>query len=553
MLTKSTDSLWNRIIVNNKRRLWLWLFSIVLMLTRLFSISSSLVIIVLAIIAALEGYSYLFFKKRVDMFHSTPIPMNKRFWAIYVNGAVVGVISLAMYYILVLLFPDLGSNLPPGEIRIFLNLGMDVLMFLAAYSLSVLAVMLTGNGIMAALLSAMFIAYADAILFVVSTCRSQFYRAYTVVYNKALSGFSVFHIYGYANKLLRDSYTPIDSIVKSVIVAMLKECIWIIPAIWLSVINYRKRPAEAAGNSLAFYSARILIKLMVIIPVALLTGCVVFGSTSSSTAIAISSMILAAVVTSVLAEFVFELNLKSAFKHWGTVFVAFLPIITVFLLYRFDAFRYDSYVPKVEKVESCAVMIDSAAYYTNCINFNTDARDFKGGYIDPYVYARDNMYIIDTEAVIALANKSLHTDVAMMDTPVDMDVLYRLNNGKVRSRHIKVDFGDTTNDDYLNRIIGPAYYKMGIWQAMTMDAAEDRIESVTYVTSSGDMKLENSYANMLIGMWREDMSLYDYDRVRYDVETGHITITFDNWCSWNLPVYGCFDNVNEFMYVILDK
>jgi|GEM_PF-1002116 len=194
------------------------------------------------------------------------------------------------------------------------------------------------------------------------------------------------------------------------------------------------------------------------------------------------------------------------------------------------------------------VVLNQNECYTEVINIDSTGQDYSSMYKSPAVYAKNNMKLTDAEAIVELAKKSVITGKDNMESPLALSVYYRLKSGRNVSRTVWVDVNDESNDSYLNRIVGPAYYKEGIWQAMSMNVPKQfEVTGVAYVNSLEDKKLNITDAERIIYLWREDMSAYDYNRVRYDNEQGYITITMSNWTTWSLPVYSCFTRINNYL------
>jgi len=264
----------------------------------------------------------------------------------------------------------------------------------------------------------------------------------------------------------------------------------------------------------------------------------------------IGSMVLGTVVVSLLTEIAFNFELKSAFKHWGTIIISLVFVLSFFSFYKFDILRFDKYIPKADELASYAVINSNESYYTDSINFDADVRDYFNGSYTPNAYAKENMFLTDSEAIIELAKKSqvILEENRIYDENIRcLEVLYRTKSGNTHARYVWVDISDDTNDFYLNRIVGPAYYKQGVWQAMTMDVPTTRVSEVKFIGTLGDVKLKKSEVEHIVSLWKADMDKYDYSRVRYDKEYGYITICFDNNYSWNLPVYECFSTLMDYL------
>ena len=121
----SRNSFWDRSRENHKRRIWVWIVSVfvqlvayigfvTIYLTRIrrwntegayrtaeafksamceatqdalgFSNYEGWIVIALAVIIGMQGFAYLYDRRKVDMYHSVPVSRKKRFAVIYVNG-----------------------------------------------------------------------------------------------------------------------------------------------------------------------------------------------------------------------------------------------------------------------------------------------------------------------------------------------------------------------------------------------------------------------------------------------------------------------------------
>ena len=144
---------------------------------------------------------------------------------------------------------------------------------------------------------------------------------------------------------------------------------------------------------------------------------------------------------------------------------------------------------------------------------------------------------------MALAKKSLKTDSSKMKSPLPLQIYWRLNDHTSRARLIWVDMDSSENRIYLNRIMGPAYYKAGIWQGFSYDAPRDAsIYSIEYhnLVKGGYTSLKSDRIGTpgIVRKWRKAMVMYDYDHVRYDEVIGEIIVYFDDgFYRWVLPVY----------------
>lgn len=581
------NSFWTKYKINNKRRLWVWalnLFALIglypgiltVYFTRIASYYKNgnyknlaaykealrvavvdgfsrsgicYLIFALAVVIALQGFSYLFSRRKVDMYHSVPVSMKSRFTTIYINGIAIFVIPLLISYLIcAVLIGTKGIFTAELIVRILFKLLIDILFFMAVYNITILIVMITGNLFMATVLSLFFSYYVDIWISIISDYRGTFYKTLTTIFDEEKSGISPDKIYqflSYRNGL--NSVYQSGTVSVEMLIALAKLLPWIIIPFILAYSSYKRRPAEMAGNSMAFYSSRLLVKLLVSVPMGLTAGYWVYSMSENSVPMMVAGIVIGATVSAMLAEIAFNMDFKACVKQWGIIIVALLICLGYFGVHYFDVFGYDKYIPNKDEVASFAIMNSGEMYYSDAFDFEADRSDYQSYYIEPEHYVKDTMFLKDTEAILELAKKS-------MDILDDDDteytyfyIYYRLTNGKTCSRMIRVNLDDESNDQYLNRLIGPAFYKEGMWQALSVDAPLDRVLYADMNTMLGQERLKTNDVNHIIELWREDMSKYDYNLVRYQRETGYISITFDNYCTWSLPVYECFDGVNTYL------
>ena len=190
---------------NNKRRIWLWcvsVFGFVLLLPmatamlisrtiqnseylfdsfgevagrqmlqeRLFEqakgmlgtsgVAMWVLIAALAVASAIQGYAYLFNRKKIDFYMGMPVKRRKRFLVIWLNGILVYLLP----YLIGLLISSLillSQGAMNGEVlkEIVMAYGLYFGYYLGIYHLTILAVMLTGHVMINCLGVAVFFLY----------------------------------------------------------------------------------------------------------------------------------------------------------------------------------------------------------------------------------------------------------------------------------------------------------------------------------------------------------------------------------------------------------
>lgn len=573
------NSFWASLWINSRRRVWVWalsVFSMIMVLPGILTVQftridsynvagsyysrnlyiqdlmrgvldtfrtyPAIVTILLAIVIGIQGFSYLFSKRKIDMYLSIPVSNKRRFATIYFNGIFIYLCSLLLASLVVfIMIVAKGIANSFVFIRMGLSLAILILLFGAVYNITVLAVSLTGNLFMATVLDGAIIVYPVLCVDAINSYMSMFFNTRCTMYTGEVEDYSLITLCGSALTKITEYYAGWDGTWPILLKTLIGVLLWLVIAFALAYSNYNRRPAEAAGKSVVFYSTRMLIKIFVTVPLALLVGQWTYYLADQSVPLMVVSLILSTVVLGILIEISFNMDFMAALRHWGSLLATLIIVMCIFVIFKWDIFRYDAYIPDIEDVSSVAVINSYESYYTNAYDFDANEEDYSSRYIDAYRYAKDHMFIPDIDAVLTLARKSQEVAREDMKSALPLDIYYRLASGGNRSRTIWVDLDDPDNDVLLNRIVGPAHYKEGIWQAMTTDIPSDlEVNDLIFYYNDSSIRLSTSEADSILKLWRQDMAAYDFDRVHDDIELGYIDMTFDTYESWNLPVYECY-------------
>ncbi len=497
---------------------------------------------VFAVCIASYWFAYLHSEKRTDFYHSLPVSAIVRFRTFYTGCLLVYACGLALSIPLSLAF---GVPLDSFDVRLFARLCMaaalTVFFFLTVMNITIYAFCLSGNIIIGLLIDAVLLFYIDLWERVIDLmCDFATHSAFFATRRPSVSLIDIYMETIYPTVRSDVSLGVSASAFGS---AVVKLFIWFAVTYMMCRSRYLKRPAESSRSLIAFYSSHLLIKLMIVVPVALMMGNSTYDSFYAyRDVMQIVSMIVTAVVVSMFLEAVFSRSIRTALKSWGTIIVSLIVIFTAFGVIRGVEKKYNSYVPKYDDLESYAVFCPLDSYYYG-FNLKYDEDGHVYDYIDASEYVKEHMILPDEKAILTLAAKSQQTDYHEMSSPLPLQVYYRLNKGAPRSRMIWIDMDDDENRGMLNRIVGPAYYKSGVWQAFDYDVPDEAdVSSVDFHDLRADiythMGQGQGTAEQILETWREDMVRYDYDHIRYDEVAAEIEVHFDGGLyMWVLPVY----------------
>lgn len=520
-----------------------------------FKEQAPLVVLVLAAIIGAQGFAYLYSRKKVDMYHSVPVSSKSRFTVVYINGIIIYLVSYLISVILALGLAGINGAIN-GRVLIECGLAfvLNFLYFLVIYNTVILAVMLAGNIIIAGGIAIVLLGIDWIVELMLDGMKGYFFNTADGRFSDTRVNFCV--LYDYINKVyFWKTEIRLPAIINEVLPFYLKCLMFSVLFGILAYLFYRKRPAEAAGKAIAFP----LIKPVIKISVAFTGGIIVcsflydsiFGHVGSAepgiggAVLLCVSAGLAALLCSVCLEAVYEFDVRAAVKHIASTCVSVVIAMAVFCIYYFDVFGYDSYVPEPDKVESAAVHFFYAESY-----FKIDGSNGSSSYISEIDYLKDNMFLTDIDAICTLIEKGRDTDwdLESMEDGRYIYVLFRLKSGKEVSRRYVVDFADSSNEELFDRILGTKEFREGYYQIFKAeDMIQDNIWQVSY--SNGTMDTELSVeASKLREAWMKDMEQFDFSLARNSRQCGYVDFSVTNTTrEWRLPVYENFKNTIAYL------
>ena len=106
----------------------------------------SIVVCMAAFLCGLSGYAYLHSKVQIDLYHSLPVSRARFFWARYVSGVMQFCIPFVLN-VMICTGIAAGRKVVTAEtvLAIISFIGIQMTIFVLAYSVAVIAAGLTGN------------------------------------------------------------------------------------------------------------------------------------------------------------------------------------------------------------------------------------------------------------------------------------------------------------------------------------------------------------------------------------------------------------------------
>ena len=573
----SKNSFWDNYRENHKRRIWVWIISVVgqlmayvgiltVYLSRIrqwyvqgnmyltyedyhdamcrataealgFQDRFLVTVIGLAFIIGVQGFSYLHDRRKVDLYHSVPVDKNRRFLTVYLNGIMIYLTS-ALVSILVGVGVAAAQDAVNSQTLATIGIALiwNLLFFLTIYHTVILAVMLTGNRLIAICMAGIFILY-EIILYGLNENMKNIYfdtySTYFVGHAPKLSAVDDFFMNTFELQRERD----IQIVVGRVFPYYGKWLILAVVILAFSWFCYRKRPSEAAGRAIAFVKTEPVLKVLVAIPASVGIGIIVHSASYGSTFLTLVSMVLSGVIVCAALEVIYDFDIKSLFKHLISDGVAVAGIIAVFIIFNNDLLGYDEYVPLENEVDSAVI------YLSNYEEFWKE--DFT--HLSSTDFMKEHMFLTDVEPVLTLASKCRQERLEDMSDLRTVYVMYRLKSGREVGRKFWVDYGNPANEELLNRIVGTKEYKEGAFQIMTDRDSFDQVQAISYSNGAAGVALPAEDGQKLRDAYVKDMEKFDFSLVRHERPCGRIEILLSNARTVRLNVYESFENTIAYL------
>lgn len=310
--------------------------------------------VLFAVICAMQSFSYLHKKNRVDMYHSLPVSKRRNYTITCFNGLLIYIVPYAVNLLLTYLVGAAFRAVTFDSIRYGLhNFIYAVLLYAMVYFTTVIAVMLTGNGGVSFVVAWILLLYEPVIRAVTEIMRSAFFHTYVESEEYvALTPLAIYAQSDIMKRLFGNSPTVTAATIMADYGQMLLSAA---AACLIGYLLYYKRPSESCGKALAFQKSKILFKFLLVIPFAVIMAVAFYGISKYSFIAAIFGLTIGVAIAHFVLEVIYEFDIRSILKHKLQLPVLFAVACFAYCTFQFDLFGYDSYVPRVASVKSAYI------------------------------------------------------------------------------------------------------------------------------------------------------------------------------------------------------
>ena len=407
-----------------------------------------IIFIVLSLVMAMSGFSYLYSKKKVDLYHSLPVKREVLYFIKLINGILIVVIPFIICGIVASLLAIANTGKISVLIAAIWAIAEWTLLFILSYFLTVFSIMLTGNMLIGILACGFFSFYFPLISLVLKGYQSTFFDTYYT------SGFIIENVLpNMSSFMLMFNIFELKWLTRIIIVILAS-----IAFLFINLFLYKKRASEAAGKSVSFNVIKLPIKAMMVIFISILMYLLGYEVMNDSIGWGLFGLIVSGAITHCVMEIIYNQDFKKIFAKKIELLVLIIISIFIAAAFQFDIFGYDSYIPSASQIKSTAVISDLLE--SNSEQYYNKVEISDGYYDESFVdvdYASDSkieadqikkMDIQNKDAVLELARQGIEAAKYDLEPQGDFDrvlISYKLKNGRTVGRVYYVDLDQSTS------------------------------------------------------------------------------------------------------------
>lgn len=515
---------------------------------------TSFIMMITAVICGLSSFSYLNSRSKVDFYHSIPVKREKFYLVNFVNGVLIYAvpygITLAVAAVIAVMNGVGAAELWPLVITGFV---LNVIYYLLAYSVVVIATMLTGNIVIGFLGSMVF---AFLVPIAVGLIQGYFGTFFDTYYQPEVSLFEhlyrispvMEYVYQFSN------YYGGDSVWGAAVGALAVAVIFT----GIGCVLYHKRPSESAGKAMAFAVSRPLVRIPIVVISAMGLGLFFWGM-RSNIGWAAFGVFFGALISHCVIEVIYHFDFRSLFscklQLVGCIAVAMAVLIT----FRYDLLGFDRYLPRASDVRSASINMNEI---NGWVSYGSTELMQDGAYVWNYQnsteYVESHMEYQDIENLLLIASKGIEaaqekredrmnpgrrTEAAVVaaygdnapDTKMILEtpetefssyftICYTLNSGRKVYRRYSCNLESVIQE--IDKMIQDEQYLKGAFPVMNLDVSE--VATVRFREQDEDILLRELTADQkkeLLDIYRQEFASLTVDRMKREHPVGLIRFT----------------------------
>ena len=468
----------------------------------------------LGVLCAIQGFSYLHARKRVDFYHSLPIRREKLLLAQVTIGIADYLIPAVAFMLLLMVVGVLrGAFTMKAFGAGWISVLAGFVFFLLSYALAALAMLLTGRVLVGICGTVVLFAYIPALALLLEGYAAKYFDTFcmtlvvgrTELWGIAQYGSPLSWAYMVSRNLTNSSGWL--SLAAAAVVAAL--------VLILDTAVYRRRSSETAGNSMAFHKPAAVIRVL-LVTVLTLASAGFFGSLDGQEhdLWMIFGYVFGLLLSYAVVQMIYYLDIKKIFAGKGSILLSAAATALVIGVFRFDLVGYDAYVPKQEEITNISMDVGGFQMGGSSISTKDRLAHMKLG-------CDDQLYGIAQE----LAQKAFH-EKDYVGRTFYVYVCYECKNGKKVYRQYSVPLEEMRESaemlyDYPDLV--NSYFCIA-------QVEDDRIGSMSLMDNDAMVTLfsekdEERYA--LVDAIKEDLKKMNSTQIREEIPVGMLNYNAD--------------------------
>ncbi len=476
-----------------------------------------------ALVCGMSSFSYLNSRSKMDFYHSLPIRRELMFGANFISGILILTVPLTLA-LAAAAFVAIGNGADAAALwpLVWSGLGLHLIYFILLYAAVVLAMIMTGNLVVA------FLGYV--VFCSVVPLAAAFSQGYFLIFFDTFMTESCGEFIESATRIspvleylfAAENYTKGDP---SQMIRLAGTVAVSGVLAFIGCFLYRKRPSEAAGKAMAFEVTKPIIRVILVLLFSV-GMCAFFWGLQESLGWGVFGAVCGTVIAHCIIEIIYHFDFKKLFSHpLQMVGCAAASLLILFSFY-FDWFGYDTYLPDASRVEWASVDMTS---FSGWVSYG-GTREREDGTI---VWERPeknwplyNMEIRDVDTVLRLAEAGIaEIDAERRDGEhyERVNIAYTLKNGKkvYRSYYISLD----KNMELFEAVYANDEFQKAMFPLMERSA--DSVVQVGYRTG-GDREeirldaLTEEEAEQLLETYQEEFKTLTFEQMKQEPPVGLI-------------------------------
>lgn len=477
------------------------------------------VVVAMAAACALSGFSYIHSKSKLDFYFSLPVKRGTWLSVQYLSGLLIflapTLLQMVMELLLGMFYHALNFEnvlVVAGSFFIYLSI------FLASYSLCILAMLVTGKLLVSFLFMPVLFGFTAAVSWIHGIFQRTFYQTYLEVPRDG-----IFQKYPAPFTLIKDLVDRWNFFVKNGMEGdyPLGEELWILAfAAFLTFVNvwlYRSRKTEAAGNAVVFPKIAVLIEFLTVVSASLGIGiCLKTFSYTQSDIWFFGGITAGVVVLTAAVDFIYCMDIRGVLRKPFTVMGIAVMTFGIALTFRFDLLGFDSYLPERDQIASMS--INNYGLSNVFHQVLTYSAEFSGAKAtDNRTEMLDSYQLTEYEPIYAMAENGRDNARKTLDTEqqdgVSVSIRYTLHSGRNIYRTYFVD------DEVFEKGARELYEKPGFIQAMhpIFNRNGEDVQSIYasgIETETGYTSFENPQErDRFLNTYKEELLTLTYDEL----------------------------------------